>query len=506
MSGAQTMRARAEGKRTSNGPQAEEEEQLILPIFFYNDLAPVGTMIRMHLFEPRYRLMISRITADEAAGRVPQARFLYLPSQNYYTSLGNVGMITLVRMCQKLPDGRANVVIEMAQYGLVTCHWIEPDSWNLSYARVKPLGSVLPRGLSSTVSALSIAADNCYQVCAGDQGSIGVYREPRLEGGPNRVSKLDHNTIVNALEHHEDWIRHRDGWSLRAMEGRLFLLPAKRSRAAQIGEDTHSSVLIGPELLDGSRHVICVAPQTEVNSITRKVQQCLPARAEAAWLHVALPPAPVVSCEEVVADLIRITQDMTGPSLKGTNVAQLKQLATSLGLPVHRGVEKEELLNFLQSGLHMQQVVDALNRVLSGLFTQTAFSMPLPEAMVSEVIYSPSGIRQLKWDVKRNIQMAEYLRHEYAYEASPRQGLWNEEKLKTDRVLLRCTVGGTKLLLPSSAATLTAEEGKRCIRRCSRHINWPRARLLFLGERSKGSAFFHLDSDLIRHIINFLSY
>ena len=41
------------------------------------------------------------------------ARFLYLPSDSYSTSLGNVGLVAILRLSQILPDGRANVVIEM---------------------------------------------------------------------------------------------------------------------------------------------------------------------------------------------------------------------------------------------------------------------------------------------------------------------------------------------------------------------------------------------------------
>ena len=115
------------------------------------------------------------------------------------------------------------MAIHQERYGLVTNHWIEPDSHNLSYARVQVLDRHLPvEGMSNTLRDLSVSTDNNYTVISTRMGSVPVYSAPEMQA-ELLVGSLRSRSVVTALEHRGDWIRHGTGWSLRHSQGNCTL-------------------------------------------------------------------------------------------------------------------------------------------------------------------------------------------------------------------------------------------------------------------------------------------
>ncbi len=99
--------------------EIEEEKQgweLILPIFFFNDTLFPFSPLALHLFEPRYRVMINRIVN---ASR----KFAYLPSFNgYQARVGDVGVVAELKHVEFLPDGRAHLQVPAALQLLHPAH------------------------------------------------------------------------------------------------------------------------------------------------------------------------------------------------------------------------------------------------------------------------------------------------------------------------------------------------------------------------------------------------
>jgi hypothetical protein len=185
----------------------------LLPIFFYNDFLNVGSYMSFNFFEPRYRLMISRIA--------PKGRFLYLPSNpySYGAHLGDLGVVVALKECRIQPDGRAEVLLKVMEHALITSHWIEPDSRGLSYAYCRLLGVAIPSTeyLANLFERFTISADHTYTTVL----SLEVFSSPE---GP-LIGMLSKGVVVRALDSHANWIRHSQGWSMRFIGSQVYLYP-----------------------------------------------------------------------------------------------------------------------------------------------------------------------------------------------------------------------------------------------------------------------------------------
>lgn len=67
------------------------------PIFYYNDTLFPGSILGLHLFEPRYRLMMKRVVNTTRA-------FAYVPNFKGYTaSIGDVAMLAEIKEVEFMP-------------------------------------------------------------------------------------------------------------------------------------------------------------------------------------------------------------------------------------------------------------------------------------------------------------------------------------------------------------------------------------------------------------------
>lgn len=77
-----------------------------LPLFPLDVVLFPGTPLPLHIFEPRYRVMLADcLAADERFGLLPAARDGSPPRS------GTVGCIARIRASHQLPDGRSNIVV-----------------------------------------------------------------------------------------------------------------------------------------------------------------------------------------------------------------------------------------------------------------------------------------------------------------------------------------------------------------------------------------------------------
>ena len=86
-----------------------------LPIFPLSVVLFPGTPLPLHIFEPRYRRMLSDcLEGDRRFGITPAGRDEGLPDP------GTVGCVAEIRVNQELPDGRANIVVLGAERFVLT--------------------------------------------------------------------------------------------------------------------------------------------------------------------------------------------------------------------------------------------------------------------------------------------------------------------------------------------------------------------------------------------------
>jgi hypothetical protein len=72
----------------------------VYPIFYYNSTMFPGSVLSLHLFEPRYKLMMQRVVNTTNA-------FAYVPNfRNYCAQVGDIALIAKMKEVEFLADGR----------------------------------------------------------------------------------------------------------------------------------------------------------------------------------------------------------------------------------------------------------------------------------------------------------------------------------------------------------------------------------------------------------------
>ena len=119
------------------------------PIFFYNSAASIDQILSLHLFEHRYRLMISRAWSSHK-------EFVFLPNYTNYTpATGDIGFIAVLEDASPIGGDHAlpptthtlprySIRARLNQCVAVRAHWVEPGSAGLHYCRIARLGRSLP--------------------------------------------------------------------------------------------------------------------------------------------------------------------------------------------------------------------------------------------------------------------------------------------------------------------------------------------------------------------------
>eukprot|EP01137_Pigoraptor_chileana_P009567 Opistho-2@58052 len=108
--------------------EAESERaswKLKLPLFMMGTVLFPGQPLGLHLFEPRYKLMVKRVLEANRC-------FGYLPSN---PTPGAVGVVSEITECEFLSDGRALITAIGRKRFRILETWIEPGTQDLHYAK-----------------------------------------------------------------------------------------------------------------------------------------------------------------------------------------------------------------------------------------------------------------------------------------------------------------------------------------------------------------------------------
>jgi hypothetical protein len=174
---------------------------LIRSIFYYNQHPEIGTTVGLHLFEPRYRILVQRCLREPQRG----SSFVFLPNfDNYQAAHGDIGYLAKLVNHRLVPGNpnelpRADVTLKFVERVLVQFHWIEQDTGGLSECVCVPLPPHLPSidDLSPAPAAQARAWDAFdWQTYFG--GPVRVVRAAPW-GHPSNVHWLLHADSAGAV-------------------------------------------------------------------------------------------------------------------------------------------------------------------------------------------------------------------------------------------------------------------------------------------------------------------
>lgn len=97
------------------------------PIFYYNLPMFPGELLALHLFEPRYKLMMKRIIDSTR-------RFAYVPNYDDYVGKpGDIALIAEIKECEFQSDGRCLIESRLTSRCVIVEHYIEDGTQGLHH-------------------------------------------------------------------------------------------------------------------------------------------------------------------------------------------------------------------------------------------------------------------------------------------------------------------------------------------------------------------------------------
>jgi hypothetical protein len=89
----------------------------LLPIFYYNETLFPGSRLDLHLFEPRYRVMMQRVVNSTRS-------FAYVPNFNQYrANVGDVALVAVLEEVEFMADGRCMLQAKLSSRMVITEHY-----------------------------------------------------------------------------------------------------------------------------------------------------------------------------------------------------------------------------------------------------------------------------------------------------------------------------------------------------------------------------------------------
>jgi len=105
----------------------------LLPIFYYNETLFPGGRLDLHLFEPRYRVMMQRVVSSTRS-------FAYVPNFHQYSaSIGDIALVALLEEVEFMADGRCTLQARLSSRMTISDHYIEEGTQGLHFCRLTPL-------------------------------------------------------------------------------------------------------------------------------------------------------------------------------------------------------------------------------------------------------------------------------------------------------------------------------------------------------------------------------
>ena len=183
-------------------------EGSVRSIFFSNDEIEIGTGIGLHLFEPRYRLMVQRAMSSPERRR----QIIFLPNfRRYIGAHGDIGALANItgyrpnrhQRDDKSSLPRADVTLNFACRVLVLFHWEEPESGSLHECTFRELPPLLP-----LFGLLDRLLDDPEQIVAVDLNpSQNALLELKLAAAASLSHEEFFQVRTNHHKHHNDAFR-----------------------------------------------------------------------------------------------------------------------------------------------------------------------------------------------------------------------------------------------------------------------------------------------------------
>ncbi|CAD7972440.1 unnamed protein product [Amoebophrya sp. A25] len=185
--------ARREGEDAAKLLTLLEREKQRLPVF-YSANYDVGESLRLHFFEPRYKILIRR--AWEGNKRFVCSRTAPLAAGGGEHVLAGGGVVVEVDTASFLADGRANIVGRaVAEIPPSTRCWIDDEAIRLWYAEIDPQASQPSSGALARRSSETRSRSSSR----GRTSPTSISPVSPLPGAGARVGSLDVRDTQNAI-------------------------------------------------------------------------------------------------------------------------------------------------------------------------------------------------------------------------------------------------------------------------------------------------------------------
>lgn len=147
----------------------------LLPIFYYNVAMFPGQTLALHLFEPRYKLMMRRIVDTSRS-------FAYVPNfTSYKASPGDIALTAELKEVEFLPDGRCLIEAALAARHKIIDHFVEEGTQGLHFCRLEPLkDNEIDESSADVFQLMSVARTFVTFLMHGGSGS----KITKLYGSP----------------------------------------------------------------------------------------------------------------------------------------------------------------------------------------------------------------------------------------------------------------------------------------------------------------------------------
>jgi len=119
-------------QRLSEGMAEKEAWLNLYPIFFYGQKLLPYNKLNLHLFEPRYKIMMNNIVNSSRA-------FVYVCPTGNRLEVGELALVADVKEAEFLADGRCILEAHLGKRSRIVEHYVEDGTQGLCYCRVEPV-------------------------------------------------------------------------------------------------------------------------------------------------------------------------------------------------------------------------------------------------------------------------------------------------------------------------------------------------------------------------------
>ena len=139
-----------------------EHIRFVGPVFYMTGHVLLGDSYRLHLFEPRYRLLVAELLKDypkeaRKGGKIipgpnDKAPLFIHANRDQFSASSPACLVQIVRANISDRDGTADVLLHPIAYVWMEKLWVRPNSFNLHYVQCSRMGSRATREMLQLVN------------------------------------------------------------------------------------------------------------------------------------------------------------------------------------------------------------------------------------------------------------------------------------------------------------------------------------------------------------------